>query len=103
MLITKNFTWEEFTLSQNAVRQGLNNEPGPKEKDNILWLCKKILEPIRLRQDQVTITSGYRGSEVNRLIGGASTSQHCFGEAADITVPYLTTEDLFLWIIKETK
>jgi len=57
MRITEHFTWEELTFSQAAVRQGLSNEPGKTEKENIRWLCEKILEPIRAHQGQVIVTS----------------------------------------------
>lgn len=36
--------------------------------------------------EPVTITSGYRTESWNKLVGGATGSQHCLGRAADITV-----------------
>jgi hypothetical protein len=32
------------------------------------------------------VSSGYRSPELNSLIGGSKTSQHCFGNAADVQV-----------------
>ena len=32
------------------------------------------------------ITSGYRNSQLNKLVGGVSNSQHCKGQAADFIV-----------------
>ena len=32
----------------------------------------------------IHISSGYRSAELNKCIGGSSTSQHCNGEAIDI-------------------
>ena len=37
---------------------------------------------------------------MNRAVGGAPSSQHCLGEAADIEVPGLSNRDLALWIEK---
>ena len=99
MKITDHFTWEEMTFSQSAVRSGIDNDPGNDEKANIEWSCKKILEPIRYHKGPVIITSGYRSPDVNKLVGGSSSSQHCKGQAADIVVPQDTIEDLFQWII----
>jgi len=99
MKITDHFTWEEMTSSQTAVRKGLDNDPGEQERSNIEWVCKKVLEPIRYHKGPVIVTSGYRSPEVNRLIGGSSTSQHCKGQAADIIVPGETIEGLFKWIM----
>ena len=38
----------------------------------------------------ITISSGYRPPELNRLIGGSTTSAHPYGRAADIVVNGLT-------------
>ncbi|MFH1429110.1 MAG: D-Ala-D-Ala carboxypeptidase family metallohydrolase [Candidatus Margulisiibacteriota bacterium] len=103
MKITEHFTWEELTCSDTAVRKGIDNNPGEQEKENIEWLCKKILEPVRFHKGPVIITSGYRSPKVNSLIGGSATSQHCFGQAADIVVPAMTIEELFQWIINDTQ
>ena len=42
----------------------------------------------------MVITSGYRNSEVNALVGGVSTSQHCKGQAVDFTVSGYTPAQL---------
>ena len=42
----------------------------------------------------MTITSGYRCSEVNKLVGGVATSQHCKGQAVDFTVSGYTPAQL---------
>ena len=36
------------------------------------------------------ITSGYRCSEVNKLVGGVSNSQHTIGQAVDFVVNGMT-------------
>ena len=40
------------------------------------------------------MSSGFRSKQVNRLVGGADASQHTFGEAADITIPGLTNDQI---------
>ena len=42
----------------------------------------------------VTITSGYRTAEHNAKVGGAKSSQHLLGRAADIQVADTSVEDV---------
>ena len=48
-------------------------------------LAENTLQPLRDLFDwPILVNSGYRCIELNRRIGGATRSQHCRGEAADI-------------------
>ena len=79
--IGKYFTLQELTVTGS----GANNTPGSSELDNLRKLVDNILDPAReLLDDQIYINSGYRSPIVNRKIGGASSSQHVLGQAADI-------------------
>ena len=42
----------------------------------------------------VTITSGYRTTAHNAAVGGAKSSQHLYGRAADIRVRGISVEDV---------
>ena len=42
----------------------------------------------------VVITSGYRTAAHNAVVGGAKSSQHLLGRAADIRVPGVSVEDV---------
>ncbi|MBD9004891.1 MAG: DUF882 domain-containing protein [Faecalibacterium prausnitzii] len=42
----------------------------------------------------VTITSGYRTAAHNAAVGGAKSSQHLYGRAADIRVAGVSVEDV---------
>lgn len=96
--LTKHFTLSEFTRSQTASRRGIDNAPGPDEIAALKLLCAKVLEPIREHFDRpVIVTSGYRSPALNRRIGGSRTSQHCFGQAADFTVPGVSNIELCRW------
>lgn len=78
----KHFTIQELTHTISK----LSNVPGPTELANLNKLVDNVLDPLReLYEKPITINSGFRSLEVNKYIGGAATSQHCKGQAADIT------------------
>jgi hypothetical protein len=96
MKLTEHFDLSEFTVSQEAVRSGIDNTPTEAIIGRLVLLCLNVLEPIRdLVDAPLIISSGYRSPELNKLIGGSESSQHCKGEAADFHCPRLTVEDLF--------
>ncbi|SOD78426.1 D-Ala-D-Ala carboxypeptidase family metallohydrolase [Spirosoma fluviale] len=96
MNLSTHFSLQEMTLSQTAIRNGIKNIPNAKQISNLKELCLNILEPLRtLVGKPIHVTSGFRNPIVNSLISGSSTSQHMKGEAADIHVEGLTTQELF--------
>lgn len=98
MQLSQHFTLEEFTKSQTGERLGIDNLPGAAVLDSIMVLCARVLEPVREHFGPVYINSGYRGPELNKAVGGASASQHCLGQAADIEVSGVANGDLAKWI-----
>jgi hypothetical protein len=99
MQLSKHFHLSEFTSSQEATRRGIDNSPSPTHLAALQLLCENVLEVIRDGVGKpIRISSGYRGHILNAAIGGASTSQHCKGEAADIEIPGMDNCDLAKWI-----
>lgn len=87
MMLSEHFSLAEMIASDTATRQGIANVPGPFEIDNLKRLCVLVLEPLRAAIGQpIKVTSGYRSSLINTLVGGSRTSDHCAGRAADIKV-----------------
>ena len=85
MILSKNFTLNEFTKSVSAIRNGIDNEPTKEHIRNIQLLVKFVLQPLREALGKpIRITSGYRSENLNKLIKGSKRSQHCRGQAADI-------------------
>ncbi len=84
--LTPNFTLEEMTHSQTAVRRGIKNEANPVIRNN-LTIVAANMEEVRklLGNNPIAINSGYRNMEVNRLIGGSTRSAHMEGWAVDFT------------------
>lgn len=82
----KYFTIEELTKSETAEEHGIDNTPTKGAKEKLVALVDNVLDPLReMYGKPITVNSGYRGPMLNSCIGGAKTSQHCKGEAADIT------------------
>jgi hypothetical protein len=84
MKLSAHFALSEFTRSESAKREGLDNTPTAEHLENLKTLCEKVLEPIRERYGSINISSGYRGKMLNHFIGGSVSSDHCVGRAADI-------------------
>ena len=82
--LTPHFTLEELCHSQTAERYGLDNLPNDAQRRNLITLCTQILEPARIALGPLHIDSGFRSSQVNKLVGGSSTSAHLEGWAADV-------------------
>lgn len=98
--LSLNFTLREFTASQTATRRGIRNVPTAEHIRNMEALCREVLEPVRAQFGRpVRITSGYRSAALNRAVGGAPTSQHRTGEAADFSVAGATQEQVHRWIV----
>ncbi len=87
MNLSTHFTLAEMTASQWAARAGIENEPGPVELENLKRLAA-TMEAVRYALGcPVIVTSGYRCPEVNRHVGGSSTSMHVQGLACDFIAP----------------
>ena len=99
--LTPHFSLGEFTQSYTAELLGIENVPNQEHIRNLQNLCQKVLEPIREHLGKpVHISSGFRCPELNHAVGGVMTSQHQYGEAADILVKdFLEAADLVEWIM----
>lgn len=82
----KHFTIEEMTKSSTATAKGIDNTPSKDIEAKLQKLIEAILDPLREWYGKpIRVNSGYRCEALNEAIGGSKTSQHCLGEAADIT------------------
>lgn len=81
------FSMEELCATSHEGELSAGNVPGVVERENLEALVKEVLDPLRTAMGcPVRVNSGYRCAELNRIVKGASNSQHLRGEAADITV-----------------
>ena len=105
MKLTANITLDELTKSQTAERKGINNNPNPKQIDNIKALAINILQPVRSHYDRpLIISSGFRCAQLCVEIGSSVNSQHVADDnaaAADFEIPGVDNRELALWIKSE--
>jgi len=100
MQLTANFSLHELTKSETALRMGFDNTPSEAEIASLRLLAEKVLQPVRDHFGKgVKVNSGYRSPESNAAVKGSSTSDHCFGRAADIEIPGVPNAELAQWIM----
>ena len=87
MRLTPNFSLEELIYSETAARERIDNTPAPEILNNLLLLAQGLERVRTLIGFPLDISSGYRCPKLNSRVGGARTSQHTRGQAADFTCP----------------
>jgi zinc D-Ala-D-Ala carboxypeptidase len=108
MTISQYISYAEATKSQQAIRLGLDNTPNAEELSNMQYIATTIFDKLRKAMHDkygkpLAITSFFRSAEVNKAVGGSTTSQHCSGEAMDIDADVFggaTNKEVFDWIRK---
>lgn len=101
MQLSENLSLAEVMRSETAKRKGVSNMPTPEHIENFKKLAENIFQPIRKHFGKpIHISSGYRSAALNKAIGGASSSQHCTGEAIDIDMDGtdITNAEIFNYI-----
>ena len=102
MQLSENFSLNEFTKSDTAVRKGIDNTPNDDHLKSMKALCENVLQKVRSHFGKsVRITSGYRSPELCEAIGSSARSQHAQGEAADFEITGIDNKELAKWIRSE--
>ena len=97
--LTKHFQLSEFIVSDRHPELAARIEQTPQRIANLTRLCCLVLEPLRLNFGAaVRINSGLRSSALNEAIGGSPTTQHVYGEAADIVVEGVPAEQVYTYL-----
>lgn len=85
MQLSRNFTLAELTHSATANRLNIPNIPNDKQIKNLQILCENLLQPLRDAYGKpLSVSSGFRSADLNRIVNGSPTSDHLTGRAADI-------------------
>ena len=101
-MISKHITIDEATFSAKAVANKISNVPNESQLEAMQLVAEKLFEPLRVWYNKpIKINSFFRSLEVNKLVGGAASSQHCKGEAIDISAGSKTeNKKLFDYVCK---
>ena len=94
MQLSENFTLKELTKTGT----GIKNLPDIDSTKMLRILCESVLQPLRDKFGRIKVNSGFRSKEVNEKINGSKTSQHCFGQAADIVPLEADIKEVFKWL-----
>ena len=87
MNLSPNFTLEEATFSETAVRMGIDNNPSPEQLENMKKTAEGMEKVRALLNKPIRVSSWLRLPAVNQAIGGAAKSSHMDGWAVDFTCP----------------
>lgn len=110
----KYFTLEELTRSDTASIKHINNTPDESITEHLIELVEKLLDPIRDRWAKycddnqlgnagIRISSGFRNKELNKAVGGSSTSAHLTGYAADLQNVSGSREEFYQFLLNFLK
>ena len=99
--ISEHFTMFDVVNSATALARKIDNRPTAQVVTNATALIKNVLEPIRNHfNSPLNVNCMYRSPNLNKAVGGVSTSQHVKGQAADITVNNHSIQEVFNYIKK---
>ena len=87
MNLSENFTLEEATFSDTAVRLGIDNQPSPEQLENMKVTANGMESIRKLLGKPIRVNSWLRLPALNQAIGGALKSSHMDGWAVDFTCP----------------
>ena len=94
MQLTEHFKLEEFTHSNIASRLKIDNSVPGDLMPNVKLTAIKLELVRKALGKPIIITSGYRCIELNKRVGGVSTSAHTKGLAVDFHSSYGTPKQI---------
>jgi zinc D-Ala-D-Ala carboxypeptidase len=91
MMLSRYFSLSEMTVSQEAARRGLDNNPPPEILENLKRTAGDLDSVREAIGCAIHVSSGYRSPQVNQAVGGAKHSAHLTGLAVDFIAPKFGT------------
>ena len=103
MKLSENLTLAECIKSTTARRLNIDNTPDEWVTENLKQVAINIFQPLRdAFKCPIYVSSGYRGPELNKAIGGSKRSQHMEGRALDLDADVFgrcTNGEIFRYIL----
>jgi zinc D-Ala-D-Ala carboxypeptidase len=85
-MISKHISFDEATVSNTAIRFGIENNPSDIQLACMKLVAEKCFEPLRTWYNKpIKVNSFFRCESLNAKVGGSKTSQHVKGEAIDLS------------------
>ena len=92
---SEHFSWEELT----ATSYDLDNTPSLEDRIRLIYLARRVLEPLRDEFGPLLTTSSYRSEAVNTAVGGSPTSYHRAGLGWDgYSTQGWTNSEMAAWL-----
>ncbi|MDO8596102.1 MAG: D-Ala-D-Ala carboxypeptidase family metallohydrolase [Sulfuricaulis sp.] len=104
--VSADFKFYELTRSETATRLRIDNSfPSTRELRAAVFLCRNVLQPVRVSLGRFSPNSVFRCQELERALkkkraDWVSKSQHTLGQACDIEIPGMATLELAEWVTK---
>ena len=102
-LVSRHFRLAELTRSDTAAREGIDNAfESIAALRSAVYLCRRVLEPLREAFGAFRPNSVYRSQALERALKSmpqdwVSSSQHAKGEACDVSLKAIGTLELAQW------
>jgi zinc D-Ala-D-Ala carboxypeptidase len=82
--LSKDFSLSEFTFSPTAKKNFLQNDATTRQVERLRGFCQELLQPLRDMVGYIHVTSGLRGPQLNKAVGGSPDSAHLHAYAGDL-------------------
>ena len=84
MKLTENFTFDELTSTSHNELLEANRESAKAFMKQLKYVAGTLEEIRAVLGVPLRVTSGFRSSQLNKLVGGSPTSGHTKGLCADV-------------------
>jgi hypothetical protein len=99
MNLSENFSLDEATYSETAIRMHINNQPDERQLENMKSAANQ-LEAVRNVTGALRVNSWLRLPDVNVAVGGSKVSSHMDGWAIDCSSTAHTPYELCQIVLK---